>query len=402
MINDQLSTNARVKWPALRMKSQEGKSFGMYEQAVALQAQGADVIHLEVGRPSFDTPGHIKQAAKDALDAGIVHYGDLRGTAALRAALAKKLTDFNGIHAGPDEVLITSGLTQAAFATFMASLDPGDEVMVFEPYYPQHIPKVELIGGKIVSVPLDESEGYRLDVARLEAAVTDRTKAILLVNPANPVGRVFTLEELDGIARVALEHNLLVITDEVYEFITYDGRRHTSIASLPGMWERTISLFAFTKAYAMDGWRLGYAVAPRRFIDDLARVTQNETTHPNVFAQEGAIQAVIGPQEPVAEMLQEDLSRRDLVCEHLDAMPGVSCPKPEGTIYAFPQITGLGRPSLEVATILLERAHVAVEAGSFYGDTGEGHLRICFGSEPESRLREALDRITPVIHELAG
>lgn len=392
----------RFKWPADRMATQQGKGFGMYERAAALEAQGADVIHLEVGRPSFDTPLHIKQAAKDALDAGIVHYGDLRGSGELRAALAQKLADFNGITADPEEVLITNGLTQAAFATFMAALDPGDEVIVFEPYYPQHIPKVELIGGRIVSVPLVKDEGYRLDGEALDAAVTERTKAILVVNPANPVGRVFTREELEAVREIALGRDLLVITDEVYEFITYDGRRHMSIASLPGMWERTISLFAFTKAYAMDGWRLGYAAAPRRFIDDLARVTQNETTHPNVFAQEGAIEAVVGPQGVLDEMLGEDLHRRNLLCDHLDSLPGLKCPRPEGTIYAFPRIDDLGLPSEELAALLLERAQIAVEAGSFYGETGEGHLRICFGSEPEQRIKEALDRMTPVIQELAG
>lgn len=386
-----------MKWPAARMATQEGKGFGMYEKAARLEHGGADVIHLEVGRPSFDSPAHAKEAVKEALDAGIVHYGDLQGDADLREALAAKLKDFNRLPASPAEILITNGLTQASFATFMAALDPGDEVLVLEPYYPQHLPKIELIGGRVVPVPLRFSAGYRLDAEAVEAAVTDRTAILLLVNPANPVGTVFTLDELEALADIARRHDLLVVTDEVYEYITYDGRAHISIASLPEMWERTISLFAFTKAYAMDGWRLGYAVAPSELLTQVMRVAMNETTHPNVFAQRGALAAVTGPRRVLEEMVSEDRRRRDLVYERLNAMPGVSCHLPEGTIYAFPDVSALGIPSAELADRLVEEAHVATEAGSFYGSTGEGHLRICFGSEPYERLEVAMDRIADFV-----
>ncbi|MBT8202420.1 MAG: pyridoxal phosphate-dependent aminotransferase [Acidimicrobiia bacterium] len=374
----------------------------MYERAAELERQGRDVIHLEVGRPSFDTPPHIKQAAKDALDAGIVHYGDLRGTETLRDAIADDLNRRHGFAIGADEVLITTGLTQAAFATFMAALDPGDEVITLEPLYPQHPPKIELIGGSVVSVPLVKEDGYRLDAGVVEAAVTPRTRALLLVNPANPVGRVFSRPELEGLADVARRHDLLVVSDEVYDRIVYDDGTHVSIATLPGMWERTITLFAFTKAFAMDGWRLGYAVAPDPLISQVLRVTLNETTHPNVFAQEGALAAILSPPETVEEMVAEDKRRRDLVFDRLNAMPGVSCPRPEGAIYAFPDLSELGRTSMELAADILDRCLVATEAGSFYGASGEGHLRICFGSEPYDRLEEALDRIEAYLSEGPG
>ncbi len=389
-----------MKWPAARMATQKNKGFGMYEQAARLERDGVDVIHLEFGRPSFDTPAHIKAESKRALDAGIVHYGDLQGDPELRQALSGKLKRFNGIGAGPDDILITNGLTQASFATFMAALDPGDEVVVLEPYYPQHVPKIELVGGAVALAALRFDRGYRLDPDAVEGAMTPKTKVLLLVNPANPVGTVFTPEEIGALADIARRNDLLVVTDEVYEHITYDGRAHTSIASLPGMWERTISLFAFTKAYAMDGWRLGYAVAPHPLLKEVMRVTMNETTHPNVFAQRGAIAAVEGPPQVLEGMVAEDRRRRDMAHRRLNDMDGVTCHLPEGTIYAFPDFSALGLSSEELATLLLQRAHVATEAGSFYGPSGEGHLRICFGSESYERLQEAMDRIEAAVGDL--
>lgn len=382
-----------MKWQARRLASQADKGFGMYETARELEQSGADIIHLEVGRPSFDTPLHVKEAAKRALDQGIVHYGDLQGTLSLRQALSRKLRDYNKIDVAPDEILITNGLTQASFATFMATLDEGDEAIVFEPYYPQHNKKIELVGGRVVRAVLRKEDGYRIDPKEIEKKITARTRMIVFVNPTNPTGRVFTREEVAAVAQVALEHDLLVMTDEVYEFILYDGRRHVSLASLPGMGERTISLFAFTKAYAMDGWRLGYAAGKRELIQGLMKVVLNETTHPNVFAQEGAVAAVVGSQDCVAEMVAEDRRRRDLVFERLNRMPGVRCPKPEGAIYAFPDFSATKKPSHQLAEELLRRTHVATEAGSFYGPAGEGHLRICFGSAPYERLEEAMNRI---------
>ncbi|MDJ0926747.1 MAG: pyridoxal phosphate-dependent aminotransferase [Gammaproteobacteria bacterium] len=382
-----------MDWPAKRMATQDGKSFGMYETASALAAEGADIIRLEVGRPVMDTPPHIKAAAKQALDDGIVHYGDLQGSRDLREALSEKLARYNHVEFSPDEILITNGLTQASFATFMAGLNEGDEVIVFEPYYPQHNPKIALIGGKVVTVPLDKSANFHLDIAATTAAVTDRTKMIVLINPANPVGTVFTRAELRQLAAIAIENDLLVVTDEVYDFIVYDDAEHVSVASLPGMRERTITLGAFTKAYAMDGWRIGYAAAAPKFIQEIMRVTLNETTHPCVFAQEGAREAAAGPQDCVRDMLAEDQRRRDLVVARLNEMPGIHCHVPEGSMYAFPDFSAYSTDSEEFALTILRDAHVAMEAGAFYGPAGEGHLRICFGAASYARLDEAMDRV---------
>ncbi|HKS57525.1 MAG TPA: pyridoxal phosphate-dependent aminotransferase [Steroidobacteraceae bacterium] len=390
-----------MKWPAQRLHSQAAKGFGMYEVAARLQSSGVDVIHLEVGRPADDTPVHIKEAAKAALDAGIVHYGDLQGTLSLRQALADRYRAQQNLQVTAAEILITNGVTQGAFATFMAAIDPGDEVIVLEPWYPQHNSKIELVGGRVVTVSMQRVNGaYRLDPERVEAAITPRTRMIVLINPTNPTGTVYSALELHALARICIRHDLLVLSDEVYEYITFDGHRHISMATLPGMRERTITVSAFTKAYAMDGWRQGYVMAPAPLIADLRKVTMNDTTHPCVFAQEGARAAVVGPQQCLTEMVDRDRSRRDLAVGRLAAMPGVSCAVPQATIYAFPDIRSFGLTSNDLALAILERAHVAVESGSFYGPSGEGHLRVCFASEPYERVAEGMTRIAAFLSTL--
>ncbi|MBV9992898.1 MAG: pyridoxal phosphate-dependent aminotransferase [Alphaproteobacteria bacterium] len=382
-----------MKWPATRISASSPKSFGMYEKAARMMAAGIDLIHLEVGMPSFDTPGHIKDATIAALMAGQVHYGDFRGQVALRRAIVRRLAERNALTVKEDEVVVTNGLTHASYAVFMAALDPGDEVILLAPYYPQHVNKVELAGGKVVLAPLDAADNYRLDAAAIEACITPKTKMIALVNPANPTGRVYTRAELEGLAALAIRHDLLVLSDEVYDQIVYDGHAHISIASLPGMFERTFSLFAFTKAYAMDGWRIGYVAAHERFIPALLKITMNDVAHVNVFIQEGARAALEGPDAPVAAMVEEDKRRRDLVVRRMNQMSGVTCAVPEGTIYAFPDISATGKPAQQVADEILERCHVVTEAGTFYGAAGEGHLRVCFGAEPYERIEAALDRM---------
>jgi aspartate aminotransferase len=390
-----------MKWPAQRLHSQAMKGFGMYEVAARLQSSGVDVIHLEVGRPADDTPVHIKEAAKAALDAGIVHYGDLQGTLSLRQALADRYRAQQGIAVTPAEILVTNGVTQGAFAAFMAAIDPGDEVIVLEPWYPQHNSKIELVGGTVVTVSMRRVNGaYRLDPERLEAAITPHTRMIVLINPTNPTGTVYSAAELAALAQICIRHDLLVLSDEVYEYITFDGNRHISIATLPGMRERTITVSAFTKAYAMDGWRQGYVMATAPIIADLRKVTMNDTTHPNVFAQEGALAAVVGPQQCLAEMVERDRARRDLAVSRLNAMPGVSCAMPQATIYAFPDIRSFGLSSNDMALAILEQAHVAVESGVFYGPSGEGHLRVCFASETYERVAEGMNRIARFLASL--
>ncbi len=389
-----------MKWPARRLAAGSKKSFGMYDAACKLDAEGVDLIHLEFGRPHADTPDHIKEATKAALDAGIVHYGDFRGTLSFRESLVRKLRDFNGLDYGVDEVLVTNGLTHASFAAFMAAIDPGDEVILLDPFYPQHVGKTELAGGKVVIAELDKANGFAISRENIAAKITDRTRMIVLVNPANPTGRVYTREELQHVADLSIEHDLLVLSDEVYEYITYGGVRHVSIASLPGMRERTISCYAFTKAYSMDGWRIGYLAADSRLMPAILRVAMTDVTHVNVFVQEGARAAVDGPQDGMQAIVEADRRKRDIVVQALNQMPGVSCVEPEGTIYAFPDITGTGFNSQDLAMRILKEAHVVVESGAFYGPGGEGHLRVCFGSESEARIAEGMDRLARFFNDL--
>jgi aspartate aminotransferase len=384
-----------MQWPAARLNTQGKKSFGMYERAAASQRPRNEIYHLEVGRPHSDTPAHIKAAAKAALDAGIVHYGDLRGLASLREALAERYVREAGASYSAEQILITNGVTQASYAAFMAALDPGDEVIVLEPFYPQHHSKIELAGARVVPVPLSRQPdgSYRLDANAVAAAVTARTRMIVLINPANPTGTVYRRAELEQLATIATQHDLLVLSDEVYEFITFDGHEHITFASLPGMHERTITVSAFTKAYAMDGWRVGYAAAPEHMIDDMRRITMSTTTHPCVFAQEGALAAVTGPQDCLRQMVEEDRRARDLVVGVLASIRGVQCPIPQGTIYAFPDMSGLGLDADDLVVRIFEATGVAIESGAFYGRNCRRNLRVCFGSEPYARTAEAMQRV---------
>ncbi len=388
-----------MKWPAKRISETSAKSFGMFEKGMQLARSGTDLIHLEVGCPCHDTPQHIKDATIRALQAGDVHYSDMRGQEKLRKALASKLQNFNKIEATPEEILVTNGLTHASYAAFMAAIDEGDEVILLEPYYPQHVNKIEMAGGKVVKAPLDPATGFGIRKDWVEAKITAKTRMIVLVNPANPTGRVYSRDELQALADLAIKHDLIVVSDEVYEYITYGSAEHISIASLPGMKSRTISMYAFTKAYAMDGWRLGYLTADAAMMPALMKITANDATHVNTFIQEGAWAAVTADHSHVQTMVDDDCRKRDLVCQRLNQIPGVVCPEPEGTIYAFPDIAGTGRNAQELAEEILAEAHVVVEAGSFYGKAGEGHLRVCFGAESYERIEEAMDRITKLLNK---
>lgn len=376
---------------ARRITATSKKSFGMYGRAAAMT--GRDLIHMELGRPHADTPPHIKQAAIDAIRAGKVHYSDLAGVAPLREALKGKLARRNGLEVSPGQIIVTNGLTHGSFAAIMAFVDPGDEVILLEPYYPQHIGKIELAGGTVVMAPLDAADNFRINPALIEPKITARTKMIVLINPCNPTGRVYTRPELQGLADLAIRHDLLVLADEVYEDILFDGARHLSIASLPGMAERTVSLFAFTKSYAMDGWRIGYMAAPDWAVGALLKITANDVTHVNTFVQDGALAAVTGDPAVLEGLIAEDRMKRDIVVPRLNQMPGITCAWPQGTIYAFPDITATGMASQDLAERLLEETGVVVEAGSFYGPAGEGHLRLCFGSLSAEEITEAMDRL---------
>lgn len=387
-----------MKQLAKRITQTSPKSFGMFQKA--METGREDLIHLEVGRPSADTPAHIKEATIQALRDGHVHYSDLRGLPHVRAALAEKLARKNDLTVSPDQIIVTNGLTHGSYAGIMAFLDEGDEAILLEPYYPQHIGKVELAGAVPVMAQLDAAKDFAIDAAAIEAKITERTKMIVLINPCNPTGRVYTREELTALADLAIKHDLIVMSDEVYEDILFDGAQHISIASLPGMAERTISLFAFTKSYAMDGWRLGYMVAPEAAIGALLKITANDVTHVNTFIQEGALAAVTGDPDILKALIDEDAEKRQLVVSRLNQMPGITCAWPQGTIYAFANVSGTGLSAQAFADGLLDKSGVVIEAGSFYGAAGEGHVRVCFGSATLEELNTALTRIQAFVTDL--
>ncbi|MGJ5620935.1 pyridoxal phosphate-dependent aminotransferase [Sulfitobacter sp. MF3-043] len=376
--------------PARRITETSPKDFGMFAKASRMPG---DLIHLELGMPAEDTPQHIKDATIAALQDGAVHYSDLQGLPDLRRAIADKLRRKNNIDITPDEIIVTNGLTQASFAAFMAFLDEGDECLLLAPYYPQHVGKAELAGARVTIAPLDAANGFSINSALIEPHITPATRAIALINPCNPTGRVYSRDELQQLADLAQKHDLLVLADEVYEEITYDGAQHISIASLPGMKERTITMCAFTKSHAMDGWRLGYIAADAALIGPCMKITTNEVTHVNTFIQHGALAALTGDPAVLSGMVARDQTRRDMVVTRLNQMPGVSCAPVEGTIYAFPNITATGLSAQDCADQLLAETGVVVEAGSFYGPAGEGHLRVCFGCAELDVLTEAMDRM---------
>lgn len=378
---------------AKRITETSKKSYGMYEKSRTLPGDNADLIHLELGCPYADTPLAVKQATVDALMSGDVHYSDLRGLPKLREALAGKLRDYNKLDVTADDILVTNGLTHASFAAFFALIDQGDEVILLAPYYPQHIGKIELAGGRPVIVDLDRANNFSIDAAAIEAAITPRTKAIVIVNPANPTGRVYSRDELQALADVAIRHDLAVLSDEVYEEIVYGSASHISIGSLPGMKERTISMFAFTKSFAMDGWRVGFMTAPADVMPGLLKITANDATHVNTFIQSGAYAAVTGKREVLEALVNDDKVKRDIVVDSLNTMRNVRCERPQGTIYAFADISATGLSAQDCADRLLFEARVVVEAGSFYGTAGEGYLRVCFGSESKERIAEAMTRM---------
>ncbi|MBS9721854.1 aminotransferase class I/II-fold pyridoxal phosphate-dependent enzyme [Tianweitania sp. BSSL-BM11] len=382
---------------ARRLTQTSAKSYGMFAKAAALGPR-PDLIHLELGMPIHDTPDLIKEATVSAMRAGHVHYTHFQGIPELRNALAVKMHEQNALDFTADEIIVTNGLTQASFIAFMALLDEGDEAILLDPYYPQHLGKIEMAGAKAVIA--STGPGFTLVKELIEEKITPRTRVITLVNPSNPTGRCYSREELTAVAELAQKYDLAVICDEVYERITFDGTQHISIASLPGMRARTITMFAFTKAFAMDGWRIGWLAADKSLIGSLVKLHATEVTHVNTFIQHGALAAITAPPEVLGDMVDDDRMKRDLVVSRLNQMPGVTCELPQGTIYAFPDISGTGLSAQQAADALLNEAQVVVEAGTFYGKGGEGHLRVCFGSETTEKLTLAMDRMTRFFNNL--
>jgi aminotransferase len=372
----------------------------IFQAAADMERRGESVIHLEIGRPDFDTPRHIKDAAKQALDDGVVHYTSNYGAQDLRQAIADKLLRENGIRVDPEgEIIVTVGANEGVLLITLALLDPGDEVLIPDPAWPHYFYCAQLAEARPVHVPLWEQNGFRLDPDDLERAITPRTKMVILTTPHNPTGSVLDRDSLERIAELAIKHDLLVVSDEIYEKILYDGVQHFSLAALPGMAERTITLNGFSKAYSMTGWRLGYVAARRHLIDSMIRVHQYSATCANSFAQKGAVAAYRGSQACVAGMVGEFDRRREFLVSALEQIEGIHCVRPQGAFYVFPSIKAFELPSEQLAAHILELAKVAVVPGSAFGEYGEGYLRLAYSNSYEN-IERAVEQIGKALRQL--
>ena len=376
-------------------------AFEAAARARALEAEGRDIIHLEIGEPDFDTPANIREAAKRALDNGWTHYGPYFGLPALREAIAADASRRKGFDASADRVVVTPGAKPIMYYAMLALVEPGDEVIVPDPGYPIYESMARWAGGTPVSLPIRQEHEFRADLDELATLISPRTRLIVINSPANPTGGVFTRDDIERIAELAVRHDLVVLADEIYGRILYDGTEHVSIASLPGLAERTILLDGFSKTYAMTGWRLGYAILPEPLLFPFSRLIINSVSCVSSFSQVAAVEALAGPQGAVDDMVAEFRARRDLVVDGLNAIPGIRCLMPEGAFYVFPNVSGTGLTGAELADRLLHEAGVCVLAGTAFGREGRDHIRISYANSRDN-LRQALARIADVVAPLAA
>jgi aspartate/methionine/tyrosine aminotransferase len=368
-------------------------AFAVSARARALEAQGRPMIHLQIGEPDFDTPAHVREAAKRALDEGATHYAPFPGIPELRKAIADDVTRRKGFPADPSQVFVTVGGKGVMLYAILGLIDPGDEVIVPDPGYPIYESLTRFVGATPVPIPIRMEHDFRLDVEELASLITPRTRLLIINSPANPTGGVLTRSDLERIAELAEEHDLWVMTDEIYGRILYDGAEHVSFASLPGMADRTIVLDGFSKTFAMTGWRLGYAVVPESLKEVYGELVINTISCAPTFVQVGAVAALMGPQDDVEAMVVEFKGRRDLVVQGLNEINGIRCATPLGAFYAFPDISGTGLTGAEFAERLLTEADVCVLAGTAFGGVGGEHIRISYANSREN-LTEALNRIS--------
>lgn len=369
------------------------------EKALAMEREGQTVYHFEIGRPDFDTPEYIKQAAYQAMKEGKVHYTSNFGTMELRQAIADKLKRENHVDYKPTEVLVTVGLSEAVFAALATILEEGDEILVPDPAWLNYHNVPRMLGAVPVTYSLREENGYQMDLDELRAKITDKTKAVVIITPNNPTGGVLSQDTLQALADLAIEKDLMVISDEVYERLIYDGEKHVSIASLPGMKERTFTMNGMSKAYAMDGWRLGYVAAPEEYILTMNKFHQHNTTCAPNFVQAAAAAALTQEGDEVNKMVQEYKRRRDYAVKAINEIDGLSCLCPKGAFYIFINCKSLNRKCAELAAYLLENAKIALVPGDVFGPGGEGYLRMSFANSYENivegckRLKEAVEQL---------
>jgi aspartate aminotransferase len=366
-------------------------AFEVLVKAKALEAQGRDIIHLEIGEPDFDTPSNIIEAGCDALRKGFTHYGPSAGMMELREVIAQHVAETRRVNVTPDEVVVVPGGKPIIFFSILALADDGDEIIYPNPGFPIYESMINYVGAKAVPIRLREELEFRLDVDELAGLINDRTKLLILNSPQNPTGGVLTKDDIDAIARAIGDRNVMVLSDEIYSQLIFEGEHH-SIMSIDGMKERTILLDGFSKTYAMTGWRMGYGVMRADLATHISRLMTNSNSCTASFTQVAGIEALCGSQDVVDAMRAKFEKRRDVMVAGLNKIKGFSCRVPHGAFYVFPNITKTGWPSKKLADALLEDAGVAALSGTAFGDFGEGYLRFSVANSIEN-IEKALDRI---------
>ena len=366
-------------------------AFEVLVKARALEAQGRDIVHLEIGEPDFDTPRNVIDSGCDALHKGFTHYGPSAGLPQLREAIAQYVSETRGVDVSPDEVVVVPGGKPIIFFVILALAEEGDEVIYPNPGFPIYESMINYVGAKPVPIRLREEMDFRLDAGELASLINDRTKLIILNSPQNPTGGVLTKSDIDQIAAAIGDRNVMVMSDEIYSRLIFEGEHH-SIMSVDGMKDRCILLDGFSKTYAMTGWRMGYGVMRPDFATHIARLMTNSNSCTASFTQIAGVEALRGPQESVDRMCAEFKKRRDVMVAGLNKIKGFSCLLPKGAFYVFPNITGTGWPSKKLADALLEEGGVAGLSGTAFGDFGEGYLRFSVANSIEN-IEKALDRI---------
>ena len=373
-------------------------AYAVLAKAQALEARGREIIHLEIGQPDFETFPHVSMAGIRAIATGKTRYNPPSGIPALRSALAEDCSRRRGIPVGPEQVVIAPGTKPLLLLPMLALLEAGDEVLYPDPGFPSYEAAIGLAGATPVPVPLIEEQGFDLDLAAFDAVLSPRTRMILLNSPSNPTGGIHSPDTLAHVATAARRHDLWVLSDEIYTRLVYEHEA-PSIASLPGMLERTIIADGFSKTYAMTGWRLGFGMMPKLLADKIDLLLTHSVGCSATFTQFAGLEAIQGPQEQVEAIVAEFRQRRDLIVSGLNAMPGVQCSTPLGAFYAFPNIQALGHSSADLADLLLEKAGVAVLPGTAFGRRGAGYLRLSYANSMEN-IEKALSRMADVLAAL--
>ena len=373
-------------------------AFEVLAKAKRLEGQGRDIVHLEIGQPDFITPMNICEAAFKAMKDGHTGYGPSAGLLEFREVVAEHIAETRGVEIHPEEVTVTPGAKPIMFFTILALADNGDEVIYPEPGFPIYESVIDFIGAKAVALPLREELGFRFRIDDLVQRISDKTKLLIINSPQNPTGAILLKEDLDTIAELAIKHDFYVLTDEVYSRLLYEGT-HDSIINRPAMKERTIMIEGHSKTYAMTGWRLGYGIAPKEMADKITQLSINSHSCTATFIQIAGIEALKGPQDFVANMAAEFKKRRDAIVDGLNAIEGVSCLKPLGAFYVFPNVTRLPVSCREIAAYLLDEVGVALLPGTAFGEFGDGYLRLSYANSLEN-IHEALNRIESGIAKL--